>query len=745
MLLSLALRMVRGGGRAAWTRLLLMSAGIAAAALAALITLAIPHALGAGAQRASTRMAHLVDKPAGTFDVSTVEDSIGQRPLSRVLLHARAGKQPPAPVGCRDFSRPGEDCVSPALAREIRSDPLLRRRLGGQVTQTIGASGLTSPDELFIYQGVRAADLLDSRAANGWAPTNGPHTPTVSRRAVTIEVALLTGAPALLLVVICAQLGSATRARRTRSLSLLGMSSRELGAIAAFDGAVAGLLGSLAALLLYLPIGPLIAQSGLAAGYQWFPSDGRPSWGSSTLIVCASALIAAAICRLNVQLSRSRSQTRRQRVWLRATPLWLGTTALGVMLIVFREQLHTAAGILAIFAAGGLLVIGVVAMIEPFIVFVSATFAARSTHLSIRLACRRLQWEPQSASRVLLALVLLVITAGVSNAVLRDIHLLALPTSSNQAISVDAFNLTPRQRDQASTIAAKASVGVVSHSPAGPPTAAPNSGAPDFPIVVEVAYARCTVLVRVAGVDSSSCHDGRAYRMTYKPHEIPDGQPSPGTVIGSGTNKLMVPRSTLDCDFDNAPFAAGALVVTKPSPVGGWPQQTRFVYTVANNTQTISRFQDDLARISPPTPAELQSVDFESLQVYRVHSGVIDLATALGFLLGLIAFVVASIDRSQERRRNVTALLALGVPPGVIRRTQIWQLLLPAVFVLPSAALAGHLIGTAYLTAAGTQRGWYPGSLFAGLALTAVALLVIPVAGIFGARPRIEAANLRAE
>ncbi len=101
--------------------------------------------------------------------------------------------------------------------------------------------------------------------------------------------------------------------------------------------------------------------------------------------------------------------------------------------------------------------------------------------------------------------------------------------------------------------------------------------------------------------------------------------------------------------------------------------------------------------------------------------------------VGLAAFVIAAIDRSFERRREVATLHVLGAPTSLTWSSQLLQVLIPVALGVPAAIGLGLLSGVAYL-ALGNARDVAPiatvGSAAAVATLTAVAAAVASTLGI---------------
>jgi hypothetical protein len=265
---------------------------------------------------------------------------------------------------------------------------------------------------------------------------------------------------------------------------------------------------------------------------------------------------------------------------------------------------------------------------------------------------------------------------------------------------------------------------------------------------VPIAYARCDVIAQLTHSTPSGCVDGQAYRVVDSGRGAVSNELHPGTVLtvpaGTNTRMLKVPAQELVLNISASPLVSQSIVVTSSAPRGGWPAETVFTFRLPMTDAAIGAFQDRLATVSLGSATLLQSTDLVAMRTYKIHSAIVGLSISIGFLLGVVAFCVACIDRARERRRNVAALFAIGVSRATLVRAEAWQLTLPAVFGLSLAAVVGHFVGTAYLVGGGLQQGWYAGSLRAGLVLMVLGSVLAFTSSVV-LRAHIRAENLRSE
>lgn len=97
--------------------------------------------------------------------------------------------------------------------------------------------------------------------------------------------------------------------------------------------------------------------------------------------------------------------------------------------------------------------------------------------------------------------------------------------------------------------------------------------------------------------------------------------------------------------------------------------------------------------------AEIWSYSMSDTEDYDFVEGLFTLmsaVTAMLLALGLLAVTVALIDRAAARRQENASLRALGTSPGVLRRAQFLEALLPVLLGTVSAVLVGWIGGNAW-------------------------------------------------
>jgi putative ABC transport system permease protein len=120
--------------------------------------------------------------------------------------------------------------------------------------------------------------------------------------------------------------------------------------------------------------------------------------------------------------------------------------------------------------------------------------------------------------------------------------------------------------------------------------------------------------------------------------------------------------------------------------------------------------------------------------------------TVAGVVLGvgLLALLVSSIERANQRRKEVVALQLVGLGRGVIRRAQGLETAVPVVVGSVLAVGLGALAGTTYLTLDSSMAiPWEQTVVLATVAV--VGGLVVAAVSVVACAPRLRPDEIRAE
>jgi hypothetical protein len=424
--IGLALRLLRLGGRRAWTSAGLVGAGVAVATTLLTVAVGALHGLDERESRTDWRTpAVAAADPVAQLRLRT--DSAAGRPITQVDLVAPVATAAPPP-GLPRMPAPGEVWVSPALAELLGTLPAdeLAARYPGPATGLLGEAGLQSPDELVAVIGRPAGDpVLTVPGRSDVVPVAGFDVPrpagrdfamTDVYRQLTIVAVALVVFPVAGLLGASARLSAARRSERLATLRLLGASVRQVTVVAVAEVTAVAAVAAVVGVLLEWALSPLVAMIPLAGG-GWFAADVRPGLLACLAIVAGVALLAtaSAVGGLRRVVVGPLGVVRRQQAqgarWLRL----LGVAAALVVLLVVNAAMNVvsvdAVGI--VFVAAVLAMSGAVALIGPLVVrLLGARMAAGARSVPGLLAGRRLLDDPKGAFRPLAGLTLAVFVAG---------------------------------------------------------------------------------------------------------------------------------------------------------------------------------------------------------------------------------------------------------------------------------------------------------------------------------------------
>jgi hypothetical protein len=760
-------RLVRGGGVPGAVRLVLMVVGVAVGVAGAVLVAALPVVLDARESIVAARLPTPADHDGeARFRLSeSTQVWDGQR-LGRVLL-AGVGPDAPRPPGVARLPGPGEAVVSPALARRLPGDPALASVVPGRVVATIGPAGLLGPDELFAYVGVWPDEVDGLHSGIAWG-SRDRFLLQPQQEGLTQGLALLVLPPVVIYLVVCSRLAAATRARRYAALRLLGLRRRQVLRLAAGEAALAGGVGAVLGIGLYVLAHPRLADSGVL-GFRWYPHVAPLTPVRAGVVVALVVGLAALLGAVGLRRALTRPVAARSDVVEpRPRPLLVAPLAAGLGLIAFpllvtppevdpTARLAMGDGMGWLVLGGVLLaVVGLLGGLRPLLVTAGGVLRHDWLPFVVRLAGRRMACAPTGTLRLLAGVALLVLVAGVGEGALRDLALRAGPTVVNYEVQVTGSpdeDPSVRQRIFALSAASRwTTQRSVTVAPA-PGAPAPRTAADRIAQVgVNLVTARCADLRYVSGAVLADCVDGRVYRllrpdMLRSDLDIPPGTPVPfrradGTVepIATPAEALVVPPDSLLADASGA-----ALVHTAAEPRQGWNSDMLLTFLVPGDPEALAAFKAGVARISPSLPLYIPAENIELLETYRNQRGVLRAGVFVGFLLAVLATAIAAVDRAFERRREVVSLRVLGLRAAAVRRVQLLQLLVPLVLVLATGAVVGHLAGNAVLRLNDVHRPWHYGTFAVMAPLAVVAALVVLAAGSVLVGRRLRTEDLRRE
>jgi predicted lysophospholipase L1 biosynthesis ABC-type transport system permease subunit len=364
------------------------------------------------------------DKPASYSVVQEVGGEFRGVGFSRTLISMK-GADPPLPPGVIRPLRPGEVAASPSLGRLLMSPAgsLLRPRFPGDVVATIGSEGLLYPDELRGYVGVSRSQLRQGTIVVDFGPdpsTLGEGPPlSLGVWIATLLMMLGIALPILVLLHTATRLSAASRDSRFAALRLIGATRGQVSTTAASDTAILAVVGSLAAIPVFL------AARGWVAGvlpqpYQWFPSD--LAWSPATAagvtvgVTLLSAVVTFASMRrvMVTPLGVVREPSRASR-----RPTGLSLLAAGLVALVSAsflvEDSLLQLGAVALGLVGTSL--GAV-LLMPWVGSQVAAFIGRRTgRPGILLGAHWITGDPGATGRITAGFLVVMLLVGVGQAI----------------------------------------------------------------------------------------------------------------------------------------------------------------------------------------------------------------------------------------------------------------------------------------------------------------------------------------
>lgn len=747
--LRLALRLLLGGGRAGAVRLLLMAGGTAVAVTADLTIAQLPGVL-------ADRDAVIADRqpiPAtgerqqSDFDYLYTELSWEGEPLTRVFV--AAGASSPAPAGLDGMPRPGEVALSPGAAN-LAEEPAFRALVPGRVVATIADPGLVEPEELIAYVGVPAEDIGQPSLGTAWGvPAGTDVAGTRQFQTIALELSLLVLPAALIYLASCARLAAATRRRRYAALRLVGTSVRTLRRVAYVEASVATVAGCLLGVAVFAVLDGPIGRNGLI-GVRWFP-ERQPLDPAVVVALLAVALIAtraaalASSRRASVDpLAERRAQVDRPARWWMLLPLTLGVSLLVPWLPVGSPREVGDSG--SIIVAGAVLcTVGVLAAARLVVSAAARVLTTPRFALGVRLGARRLLVDSASAIRLVAGLALLVLVlvlvAGIGTGLVVSSEQAAASEVKPISIHVYGSDVLPDQRDAVRELGDGSRTWLTVNSMVVNDPSAPDDGTPQWAIDhlgVRLFVAPCDEIEALTG-HRSECAPDRLYRIdTGVQPPLPSGVDVPFRRDGDPL-VLTAPMHSIRVDPDSDASTSGLLYTGRSAPEG-WATDTTFYFVVPPGLDSLDQFSTRLAQVAPSATANA-SVDLRGVvTAFRVHRDVLGFGTTVSFGLGVLAALIALLDRNIERRRLVVDLVTLGTPTRTIRAAQVAFAAVPMLVLGSLAAGVGFLVANVIAAADTGDHRWLWSPLGAEAPLLFLGLVASVLASLVtvGTTPRAE-------
>ncbi|MFF3721998.1 FtsX-like permease family protein [Streptomyces erythrochromogenes] len=728
--LGMGARFAFGGGREGWIRTLLTGVGVGLGVALLLISTAIPGALAARYERGdarSTMSSERADAPGpDTLLITRINQTYRDKDIEGYALRAE-GPRAPLPPGLKKIPGAGEMAVSPALGELLESSDgaLLRERLDGPVSETIGDPGLVGPGELFFYLGSdslakdRPDDYrVDRITTFGHDADREGLDPVLMLMVVLTFVALLM--PVAVFIATAVRFGGERRDRRLAALRLVGADGRMVRRIAAGEA----LAGSLVGLVLgtgFFAVGRSLVGSVSLRQRSVFPADLDPAPWLAALVAVAVPAAAVAVTLFALRgvvieplgVVRTAKPSRR-RIWWR---LLLPLVGIGLLLpLGGRGNDH---GRFNQWQVGGgvvLLLVGITVLLpwllERFVGKVSGG------PVSWQLAVRRLQVDTGGAARLVNgiavavagAIALQMLFAGVEGDYTKS-------TGQDPGRAAVAVMVHGDARSGMDGLAQRIAA-VPGVTRAVPLTSA--QGAHQVPAegeTVHLTIGTCDALGEVAVLDS--CREGDSFVVTGSTSEdFYGGTAEPGDELFVGNVrgyepttadspapvKWKVPagaRTVAGREDPTGQLRSGLLVTPSAAPkeIGDFPDMRIFVQVDESGPDALDRARNAVFRTDPFVTAMTLRDSTQAAGFSSIRTGLFFGAAAVLVLIGGSLFV-SQLEQLRERRRLLSSLVAFGTKRSTLSLSVLWQTAVPIAVGLVLAAGAGVGLGAVLMSMA---------------------------------------------
>ncbi|MBW5484016.1 ABC transporter permease [Streptomyces bambusae] len=749
--LAMGARFACAGGREGWIRTLLTGVGVGLGVALLLITTALPSALAARTDRGDARST--VGSPTAehpgpdTLLVARSNQTYRGKDIEGTLVQAE-GPKAPVPPGLSRIPGPGELAVSPALKKLLQSPDgaLLRERLDGRITETVGDAGLTGPSELLFYAGQSGLDANLNRVeritAFAYERQTERLSPLLLLLVVLTFVTLLL--PVAVFVAAAVRFGGERRDRRLAALRLVGADSRMVRRIAAGEA----LAGSAAGLV--LGAGFFLLGRELVGGFDIqqrsvFPADLDPAPWLAALVAVAVPAAAVAVTLFALRgvvieplgVVRTTRPSRRRLWWRLLVPL----AGLGLLTPLTGRgddggefnRYQVSAGVV-------LLLVGITVLLPWLLERLVGRL--RGGPVSWQLAVRRLQVNIAGAARLVNgiavavagAIALQMMFAGVEGEY--TVRTGEDPTRATVSIILGS-NVQGDPEQLARQVAGYP--GITDAIPLRSVSAAHEPVAEQG--LVDVTVGTCAALREVAQLDS--CKDGDAFWATggstlggsYGGRAEPGDKLYAGNVRGYEQDvkpvEFTVPATlrTVPSRPDPVGVQRSGLLLTPsvaPGDTGGYGAQQIFVMTDGPAQEGLERARTAAFKASPLSVASTLHTTRQSRSYSTIRTGLFFGATGVLILIGT-SLLVSQVEQLRERRKLLSSLVAFGTRRSTLSLSVLWQTALPIGVGMALAALFGIGLGAVLMRMAvqEVRIAWAEVAMMTGAGAGVVALVTL--------------------
>lgn len=573
-----------------------------------------------------------------------------------------------------------------------------------------------------------------------------------------VGIFLLVPVGVLLLAV--SRLSAATKDRRLAALRILGLSPRRTRLVTAAENGILALGGGVVGVVAGIVLGRVLSPPLLDAGILQRPLVPPPllAVAVAALIVVLTSVIALAPTRhLAMGAMNLRRTVGGHLSWWRLLPLTAGVVGAGILLTMdppgsgeLGERFFVASMACVIAAAVGVL------LALPLATRGLAEVLSNAQRPALRMAGRRMQVDPSATARVISGLAIS----------------LFLVTGATGALS--AFQNTPQYLAEKQSLESGPQLLPMLGGPNGEVTTASINQVqaiegvlrvvPRYPVSIAAVDAQRSVSNVFVGScadltalydQAQGCRDDRVSWLHAPLSDAPIRPPADLTspvrlengrrpASGGGSSVKVTPSST---------------VIELPQwswyGVGGMHQDGLFVPLGTPGLSSLHAVPFMAYVVTGPgyevrnRLAATGLVDLGGLQTYQATNAwsvAVWAMLALALSVGLVAVLVTAIDRAIERRKEMAAQVAMGVPARTLRVSQSIQVAAPTGLAVLGAILTGYLSTAAFLHSASPLLQTMPIRTI-GIVLSAavIAVVIVAAATLTGISSRLTPELLRHE
>ena len=752
-LVRLGFQMLRSGGRSAALRFSLLIVGAALSCFVVLTVVGMSQlaerqdirdasTAPLNADREGGALEGVVQEGVTPIKFSEMIDGWGSTDLKRTVV-AGVGPNSPTPPGVDRLPGPDEVVLSPALQQLAQTEPTVAQRFPQELIGSISDDGLTEPDALVAYVGVETEQLPDGFETSGFGTTQvgfSSRDPGASRTVALLLLAFLL-VPIVVFLSTCARLSAHARDQRLASLRLIGLTARRTQVVNSIEVGVGAFAGSAVGLIVFT-IATHTARSAQVGRLSFFVTDVRVAPLSAIIATAAIGVLALIVAAassqsgINRPLEARREQSVRTVKTRRIIPLITGIVLLAISWATAPNASIEVATWLIPFGTGLALTAIGITLAAPFVSIAIGRLLVKLDRPSALIAAGRLRHDPTAGSRLIAGLSVSVFAIGFAFVVLAVID---QTRYSNEDVFTETAALVVRVPGGATLDEITSLDGIIIAAPVRENVSLDAFDASRPRTDADVVVADCATARVISGLDLTECRDDVSYRLeSITDAEYSDGfRPIPPSDIPE-------PIGTLGFDFLRPSGDAAAFL----TPPDGDITSTQFIAIV--DTHTYTDDPDQLvATLAERFPSGYWVVginDGATAAVSAGFEGFVLVGSTAALLIGLLALAIATVDKTIDRRRELSRLTAIGTPLATLRRAHLWQTLPVTTTVMIAAGAASLIGGSSYLNYGGDGVTAVPlNSVFALTAIAVIGVTVASLAGLAAMTPRQDVAHLRDE